>query len=540
MRHEAAVASHRSAAPLVRVPAFRATGVFGKDLIRHSRLVPLMTILSIAFLFLPLVPGLLKGGRQFTLSATLQNFAPTAYLGMLAACAYLFGLVLSSDESESETMPLLGSLPLRPLSLLLQKLGAATTLLLAWAFITLLVYCAFIVRPPAYLLSYLGTAPTGVSFMYYGMSGTVSLLQTAALLLTGLLAGILLRNVMASAIVGISLHFAYALALSYSVEGGTREIALPVITVGLAVWCGFILLVYPALFRRRLMPAGRTFARPQKLPAAWHRALSLRLFRRSYDAPTLHQLRVPSLCLVALSAICGFLTPSLHNSFIFVPSLFALLFLGALCGAGAFGFEERLSARGMVYTLPVGRSRLYWPRILTAVGGGALMAVAGVAALLAGLSLSTVRGLSQGDREALVSGVGVMFATSAVAVVPLAALLRLFYRSIVVAAALASVVTICWSAAAVFTVAGLLLTTAGPEDLLTGQWGAWVQIAWILLVPPALTAATGWIAFCRSRLLEAGESTRGRIGLAVTVLLLGWGSFLIGLSPAHLWILLVG
>jgi hypothetical protein len=124
----------------------------------------------------------------------------------------------------------------------------------------------------------------------------------------------------------------------------------------------------------------------------------------------------------------------------------------------------------------------------------------------------------------------------------LAAMFRLFYGNRLIAAVFACMVCFQWVIMAghgwsVFAHSQGYLTPRRPDSL-PMSWQLIAYSVWIMLVGIALPLLVSYLGFCRTRLLEAMERTRGAVSLVIFLLLIVWGSFLILTVPSQLFTML--
>ena len=533
---------------------YRATGVFAKDIVHHANVLVTMLLASCFALYLPWV-GKLMDGRTYDLNMQLiTSNAASIYLSMLIACAFVFGLVLSSDEVESRTITLLDSLPCSRYRHLAYKFLAGAVMLIVWAITAALLMGWLSENGLTLLLALMRDkiALFSVALDYPG-TGPITLLQCASLLLTGLVSGLLFQGLAGSAILGILAYCAYLLVVGHLfIEKNYSDSAVNWINaVGLIAWAAFMIFLYPRVFRRTHDHRSDAAGRIEATSRSWRDVTSFLQYRRTrttkvaFDPPDRYLLRVPvaTLCgfiLVVLPLVSWAIGIANMNLYFWIPIIGFPLAV-ALVGTGAWLPEERQSARFSSYTLPVSRSAIFWPRVRTTMIAAVLLSLC----TLTGMMLTVYAAMKPGDRFELLERIPweLTIAVGAVfSLFLLGFLFRLFYSSRMIATAFAAMVTLAWIPAAVASMSNFASLHGVPRGgtLASADIPAecFIYGFWMFAVICALPIGVSYLGFCRTRLLETSERTRGSISLVLFLLLIIWGGFLLATPPTDIYTIL--
>lgn len=528
---------------------FRATGMFGKDLLHLTGTFLLMLGLPVFLLFLSQADRLLNG-KAIPLDE-LRNAAGSIYLVMLVVSAFVFGLALSFGEVESRTIPFLDKLPARPYSHFRRKLMTALLLLAVWVAAEGLIL-GVLGRQGLSLLWKLAVDPPSLfSRLWQGGGILMVLTQTLSLVLTGLISGCLCRSLLASVVTGFAgfgmlLAAGIIMSSTHSVPYGTPDFRWQLITTA---WCVLMVLAWPRAFRWTEFRRSDAAARVESSSRAWMRLtglLNFRLHGLPFDPPNRSLLRVPFLLLTVISGVLSHVLPRLPAPASDGMQIWVLLLGGAvaLLGSASWLPEEREAGRFFLFSLPVSRARLFWPRMATLFAGNAVLGTVTAFSMGWGIYLlaspETRRTLT--FFEVIHSSLFLLIITTVVSIGLLGALFRLFFRNTITPAVFAYLVGGCWAVLSAITLENTV--SSGRTDigsgLLESAGDQATQLIWNLLLPVALPLLTTWLAFCHSRLLELPERTRNTLGLILFFALLLWGGLLLTASPAHFSALLAG
>ncbi|MGI8906007.1 MAG: ABC transporter permease [Candidatus Sumerlaeaceae bacterium] len=533
-----------------QAPLLRSGGVFAKDLLHHFKIVVTMILASCFAVYLPWLAELFDGRNATPPMQKLQENAASIYLALLITSAFVFGLVLSADEVENRTLSFLDTLPCSRMQHFMHKFAVGAVMLLIWTIVAALLMGWLSDNGFALLRSLVRDKIQLFSVaLDFHSSGPITLLRCISLLVTGLACGFLFQNLAPSAILGILVYCTYLVTVGklFVRKNHTDQTIMLINGVSLAVWTLLMVAAYPRMFRHTHTYRADAAARVEASSPWWQRITSFLQYRRTrhtrvpFDPPHRYLLRLPVTLLCVVCAITPGVNALTKVEADNAPNLYLMLMFGvpvtvALIGSGLWLPEERVSPRFAVYTLPITRQRIFWPRI--AAAGVALLAI--YLSCLVGFSFIAIsKFLENGWRiesfplEMPLFTLGVLGA-----LMSCGAMFRLFYKSRLIATVFSCMVVFAWALVAAQSWVGYAHTLGyrSPPRL----YDTWMGFApllyalWIMLIVVGLPVLVSYLGFCRTRLLETAERTRGSISLVLFVVLIVWGAFLINTVPAQL------
>ncbi len=487
-------------------PVLRSYGILGKDLYRYLGITLALAatcwLMDVAPRLLSALFGEPRGGGFTGL-----------YPRMMLVAAYTIGMAASFEEREQGTWALLRSLPIARWHILVGKLLAA---LLLWAL-------------------YLGISAVLVGGGRWSTSLMPEQGQEYTLALAALFTGftmplLLPPNLVLVALSGPVALFLYGSAVQalwssqwfpYAGRDGMTGVFM-------GIWIVAMIAVAAKRIRNpewSLLPGATVAVQGMSRPKS----------RRAFDPPARHHLKwaFRALLLLAggvlLAARSGiaFSASSLSGGDV-LTVFFLLLLSGPLLGAAAFSPGERLRTQFQLFALPVTRGRLFRER-MAALAWRALVLALAAPAVGIYASLEIEKAPHQTTIIFLACTCLTVFSSAFVC-----ATFTLFTRVKFFAVILTALLEIPWLLVVVGGVAGAVtMPIWGGAEII---WG----LGWQLLVMAGLPLLVGWLAFCRSPLLELGEARRSLIGLLAWLLLATWGTLLLAVSPYHLVIMLLG
>jgi ABC-type transport system involved in multi-copper enzyme maturation permease subunit len=519
---------------IIRSTLFRSSGIFGKDLARYA---PVPLIIAGVALILEGAPKLMQVFYPHRLGTNLRDLGLQIFLIFLPVTAYSVGLAVGGDEEDSKTRLFLDQLPGSRLHYVLGKLAAGLLLILFWSLLTV-----FVVGPlSGYGLQVFqqllgGLRGDHVPSGPFGYFSVGYVLANAAIFFAGAAAGAVFRSVVIAAFGGAGMLLAYvfvAFGITHVVwdSANTRPEGIYwLIFVIFGLWCLIMTLTMISRYRfaredsQRTELTEATEAMVEQVRGVRHRA--------GFDPPWSHPMRLP---LILMGAMCLF-GPWLLGPRVLPMWLVMVVPAGMLLGIASWVPEERDGTRWFLYVLPVSRGVIYWQRIASLLGR--MLLLFGAAAI--GLLFGATREPVQGANSLLAAGQGqfwcllLTIALTAISCALCGNLFALFHRLKIAAGFLAMVVGITWGMCANEALWKATFLPGGDAG------GFWIYAGWIAVVMLLIPIAVGYLAFCRSPLLEQSEERRGAIAVPVVLLMLIWGCLLVTMSPPQLAMILWG
>jgi hypothetical protein len=207
--------------------------------------------------------------------------------------------------------------------------------------------------------------------------------------------------------------------------------------------------------------------------------------------------------------------------------------------SGVWVREERVAPRFSVYTLPLTREQIFWPRIRAVIWCSLATATCVSIGLMAiGVHMYIKDPVKNPLEDIPVEAFFLLYG-ALLSLGQLSAMFRLFYGNRLIAAVFACMVLFPW-----FFIGGqawvLFAQTEGYASpprpgSLPMSWSLVTYTLWIIAVITGLPLLVSYLGFCRTKLLETSERTRGVVSLVVFLLLIVWGSFLVLTVPTQLF-----
>ncbi|MEI7635457.1 MAG: hypothetical protein WCK47_14390 [bacterium] len=540
--------THGSGILNFRAQACERMGLFGKDVTHYLYLPALMA--AVAIFMPPFARMFLMVVRPFRAPLDMQRLfdLPPEYLvSFFLLTAFTVGLTLSTDEVELRSRAILDNLPGSRGGYALHKGAAGVVLTAVW--LTLVLAPVLVIYHNTDFWK--ESALTAGVFQRHGdvfelMSSNqipVWVLYGAlalALVMTGLAAGFIAGNLIGAGLLGVAASVIWLRMVTLIYPLFTTRDRDWVLLWGSLVWAALMWLIMWRRMRVPLEPRshGSLIDTLREQAGFWRLSNKVSVCER----PAQRQFHLPMLAAALAIVLCLpiVMIKDIYHEWLVLPTVVQVL-AGALIGAYAWSGPERDSIRWFVYTLPVSRSRLYWSRmralawrVLLLVGVAVIMSLIEMVWRNAEQSRFTV-GPSVNDvfrTPAMMRHMVVLlfqdFLTLAVSAFTAAAF-ALMQRLKIVVVALSGILTGAW------TILGSVSLMA-VEGMFggSGAFQLWSYLVWMLLALFGIPLTAGWIAFCKSPMLEAPESKRGMVTVVAFVFLLVWGSLLVSMSPVQL------
>lgn len=480
--------------PKGSIPARRRLiGRFGVLAVDVVRFWPLPVVLSgvLAFAFL----GLENPVRYVTMS----------YHGLVGLTAFIVGLACANDDRDRGTLWLLRGLPLGPVRLLWQKLTACLVLMLVFFLAAEAVTHLSVLFPiswPGWLFPSLGNynLPT---FWNFGVWLPLSLAQVLCLIMVGLSFGVVFKNFVYSAIVGLAVYVLWYAAWKWtfgSLEqtGHARQFHLAMTGQQLALAAGAAALFVRAVAYRDF-PAG--IGRIKARSSEDVKPLRRRMVRppwQPWTTPFGGRLLVTAL-LVAVAttvaaAIFAFKSREAGMSSGYGDLNWLIITIpAAVIGVSLFSREELFAHTSLIYLQPVSRANMLAERLPSLV-------IYSVLASLPAIMFNPM--LSQTSYLPLIC--------LCVGTALLGALARLFYRNPMFPLILTLIIAMGWEVVFV-----ILDNRLGDQPEYAGYTARFAQQAWFSAVVIVLPLAALKTAFTNTQLLTVPESARSFLGVSV-------------------------
>lgn len=537
-----------SALSSLRAWAFGHLGVFGKDVAHYLYLPALFAVLAVVLqpVVLLILVSIVPSGGSLTMQ-DLFSMSPSYLVSFFLLTAYAVGLTLSTDEIESRTRAILDNLPGGRAGYALQKSAACIVLTIVWL---ALIVSAIV------LISIVTNAPQATAFTEIAIErrGDVFRLMpyvksphwlvygalAVLLVITGLAAGFVAGNLIGAGALGMvmSIIWLRIVTLEYPFfSSPNRDWTL---LWGALAWT---VLMWLVLWRRLCVAA---VPQPQQtfIGVLQEQAATWRFNRRVKisDSPIRRQFRMPMIAASAGIIVClpVFIVTDAADNWTFLTTILQIL-AGALIGAFAWASPERNGLNWFVYALPVPRSQLYWMRIRS-LAWRVVILIALVPLLSfiemiwrasqGKLSSSFLSIMLHSDQATWGKGMPtvlyIIVLPMAVAAF-IASALALMQRMKIVVIALSVAITGVWIFPAFWSQENIAELWGGA-----GTFHYCSYLLWLLLVVFGIPLTAGWIAFCKSPLLEMPDGKRGLVTVIVFLFMLVWGGFLVAMSPVEL------
>lgn len=511
-------------------PLFRGTGLLGKDLWRYFPLPVLISLISV-------VPFVWQRLLGFPLSWVAGVFLTSA-----AVSAFCIGIALTGEEEDSGTRRFMDQLPAKTLRHGWTKLLSGVLLVLLWAVCQSLLLASLTAFPS-------GLVRTIVDYLYDSYQARHTLLDAdrmvalflvllpIAQLLTGLASGALIPNLTLSVIVGVALEWmsmlAWFLVAEKCLKLNTNGDGAKLVTF-LSMWSILCLGAYLWAYSKPRQPRASLIERLRP-----YVTVELSLFHRSRSGsqlvfPEQKMLRSPlrTLAACALLSLPMFVW-RIRGSEIFhdCTMMSALFLVAAACilGSSLWSNAERDGVRFQGFSLPQRPDQMLAQRVKALLVADlwfiawmvvALLAAFGLGWYMGKLDPSFLRAEQVGKSLRIILPVSLDIVMAYFSLSLLVSFFTLLVRMKLIAMVLGVVVTGFWC------VAG----GRRPDTTLASA----AYLVWAEVVSLGLPLLLLFVGYCRSPLLELSEKRRGMVAAATCALLIFWGSFLLGLSPADL------
>lgn len=500
---------------------FRATGLFGKDFIRHLP-VPLL-IIVVAAALMQLTIFLTPVARRAELIQQMVIAAPHVILWATVLIALACALACGADEEESGSRELLDGLPRLPLGYLGSKLAACVALVLFSLLLGALVIGPVCRISPISLLHSLrgiGLPSSPDDNFGHSVTGTFALIFLF-IITTGLGLALYFRGLATSAVACIFLAMIYVPFLIASAFDSHGNMYPKIAAIGV-LWSFFMTAVASNCLAHPRERAKRSVS--EDVVSAIFSRHDQRS-RRPFLSPDIYLVRTPGLLMTILMAALTLLFTTMlgrpDGSALAVTPWFAVLI-----GVFAIAPDERETQRGLMYLLPVSISRIFWARVARIAKWVIIASFVQIAVMWAFRQL-----LLLNDENRRIEPLQWIFILAAVAIAGFASamlgfLMRLFHRPALIAVFLAVAVGVAW--ATILGMGGLLAQSGGyyPEPLWVVVFLTWIAL--VLLILPLFTA---WFTFCKTPLLQQTETDRSLFSLYAAAFVIVWGVFLCAIDP---------